>query len=37
MYYNICRIHQTIRVTPTMEAKVTDHIWTIEEILHLIK
>jgi len=35
MYYNFCRIHQTLRVTPAMEAKVTDHIWTIAEILNL--
>jgi hypothetical protein len=36
MYYNFCRIHQTLRVTPAMEAKVTDHIWTIEEVLGLL-
>jgi hypothetical protein len=36
MYYNFCRVHQTLRVTPAMEAKVTDHIWGIEEILNLI-
>jgi hypothetical protein len=36
MYYNFCRIHQTLRVTPAMEAKVTDHIWEIDEILKLI-
>jgi len=35
MYYNFCRIHQTLRVTPAMEARVTDHVWTIEEILSL--
>jgi len=35
MYYNFCRIHQTLRVTPAMEAKVTDHVWEIEEILAL--
>jgi IS1 family transposase len=37
MYYNFCRIHQTLRVTPAMEAKVTDHAWVIEEILELPK
>jgi len=37
MYYNFCRIHQTLRVTPAMEAKITDHPWTIEEILSLLK
>jgi IS1 family transposase len=36
MYYNFCRIHQTLRVTPAMEAKVTDHIWTIGEVLDLL-
>ncbi len=37
MYYNFCRIHQTLRVTPAMEAKVTDHVWDIEEMLDLIE
>ncbi|OGD19931.1 MAG: transposase [Candidatus Aminicenantes bacterium RBG_13_59_9] len=37
MYYNFCRIHQTLRVTPAMEAKVADHVWTIEEIISLMK
>src|SRR5579872_3312411 len=27
MYYNFCRVHQTLRVTPAMEAKLADHIW----------
>lgn len=35
MYYNFCRIHQTLRVTPAMEAGVTDHLWEIEDILSL--
>jgi IS1 family transposase len=37
MYYNFCRVHQTLRVTPAMEAKVTDHVWDIEEVLNLLK
>jgi len=37
MYYNFCRIHQTLRVTPAMEAGVTDHIFEIREILYLNK
>lgn len=37
MYYNFCRIHQTLRVTPAMEAKITDHVWDIEDILNLLK
>jgi IS1 family transposase len=34
-YYNFCRIHQTLRVTPAMEAVITDHVWTITELLTL--
>jgi IS1 family transposase len=33
MYYNFCRIHQTLRVTPAMEAGLSDHVWTIEELV----
>ncbi len=36
MYYNFCRIHQTLRVTPAMEAKLTDHVWEISELLALL-
>jgi transposase-like protein/IS1 family transposase len=32
-YYNFCRIHKTIRVTPAMEAGITDHVWDLEELL----
>jgi hypothetical protein len=32
-YYNFCRVHQTLRVTPAMEAGITDHVWTISEML----
>jgi hypothetical protein len=32
-YYNFCRVHQTLRVTPAMEAGLTDHIWTLRELL----
>jgi hypothetical protein len=33
MYYNFCRVHQTLRVTPAMEAGMADHVWTIEELV----
>ena len=33
MHYNFCRVHKTLRVTPAMEARLTDHVWTIEELL----
>ena len=36
MYYNFGRIHKTLRVTPAMEAKVSDHVWTLEEIAALV-
>jgi IS1 family transposase len=37
MHYNFCRVHQTLRVTPAMEAGIADHVWKIEEILDLLK
>ena len=35
MYYNFGRIHKTLRVTPAMEAGISDHVWTLEEIAAL--
>jgi len=35
MYYNFGKIHQTLRVTPAMEAGVADHIWSLKEIAAL--
>jgi hypothetical protein len=32
-YYNFCRTHSSLRITPAMEAGVTDHVWNIEELL----
>ena len=32
-YYNFCRIHQSLRMTPAMEAGITEHVWTIAEML----
>ena len=32
-YYNFCRVHGSIRVTPAMEAGLTDHIWTLKELI----
>jgi IS1 family transposase len=31
-HYNYCRVHMTLRVTPAMEAGLTDHVWTMEEL-----
>jgi len=36
MYYNFGRVHQTLRVTPAMEAALADHVWAIEEIASLL-
>jgi len=36
MHYNFCRIHQTLRVTPAMEAGVANHIWSTEELVSLL-
>jgi len=36
MHYNYCRIHQTLRVTPAMQAGLTDHVWEIEELVGLL-
>lgn len=36
MHYNFSRIHKTLRVTPAMEAGVSDHIWELEEIAALL-
>jgi len=36
MYYNFARIHQTLRVTPAMQAGITNHVWSLEEIVSLI-
>jgi len=31
--YNFCRIHKTLRVTPAMQAGITDRVWDIAELL----
>jgi hypothetical protein len=36
MYYNFCRVHSTLRVTPAMEAGLSDHVWSIEELCSLL-
>jgi IS1 family transposase len=35
-YYNFARIHTTLRVTPAMETGISDHVWSIEELVDLI-
>ena len=36
MHYNFCRIHQTLRITPAMQAGLTNHVWEISELIALI-
>ena len=36
MHYNFCRIHHSIRVTPAMEAGISSHVWSIEELVGLL-
>ncbi len=36
MWYNFARLHKTLRVTPAMEAGLSDHVWTMEDITALI-
>lgn len=36
MWYNFVRIHKSLSVTPAMEAGVTDHLWSMEDIVNLI-
>jgi transposase-like protein/IS1 family transposase len=33
VYYNFMRVHQSLRITPAMEAQLTDHVWSWEELL----
>ena len=35
MHYNFCRIHQSLRVTPAMEAGIADHIRSLQEMVSL--
>jgi IS1 family transposase len=35
MWYNFARVHQTLRVTPAMEAGISSHVWSIQEIVDL--
>ena len=37
MYYNFCRIHNTLKVTPAMAAGVTERLWEIEDIVRLVE
>jgi hypothetical protein len=36
MFYNFVRVHQTLRVTPAMEAGVTNRLWTVIDMIRLL-
>jgi IS1 family transposase len=36
MHYNFARIHRSLRITPAMAAGISDHVWSIEEIVGLL-
>lgn len=36
-FYNFCRIHKTLRVTPAMAAGITDRAWSVEDIIAIIE
>jgi IS1 family transposase len=36
VYYNFCRVHQSLRMTPAMAAGVADHLWEIKDIVRLL-
>jgi hypothetical protein len=36
MHYNFCPIHRTQRVTPAMEAGISDHVWDVQELAALM-
>jgi hypothetical protein len=33
VYYNFARIHKTLRITPAMACGLSDHVWSLEEIV----
>jgi hypothetical protein len=37
VFYNFTKIHKTLRVTPAMQAGLTDHAWSMEEVVRLLE
>jgi len=37
MHYNVCRVHQTLRATTSMQSKLADHVWEVEELVGLLE
>ncbi|BCT66977.1 hypothetical protein NNRS527_00552 [Nitrosospira sp. NRS527] len=36
MFYNSCKIHKSLRVTPAMEADLTCHVWSMTKVVATI-
>ena len=36
-FYNFCRVHESLRVTPAVELGLTDHVWSIRELIEEAK
>lgn len=36
MFYNFCKAHKSLRVTPAMEAGLTDHVWSVADVVSII-
>jgi hypothetical protein len=36
-FYNFCRVHRTLKTTPAVAAGVTDHVWTLDELIELLE
>ena len=36
MFYNYCRVHSTIETSPAVASGLTDHVWSIEELIGLL-
>jgi hypothetical protein len=32
-FYNLCRVHKSLKVTPAMAAGIADHVWSVRELL----
>lgn len=33
MHYNFCRVHEALRITPSMQLGITDHVWSVSELV----
>jgi hypothetical protein len=36
-YYNLCRVHSSLGTAPAVAAGVTDHVWTLDELIALLE